>query len=75
MDEKVKEETVRQETATATGKAPEEDKAGCLGEIGQGEATTEAGGQAGQGKEIARTEWQENEKRDEGEERRCAKGS
>lgn len=47
MDEKVKEETVRQETAVAAGKAPEEDKAGCLGEIGQGEVTTEAGGQAG----------------------------
>lgn len=45
MDEKLKEETIRQETAT--GKAPEEDKAGCLGEIGQGEATTEAGRQAG----------------------------
>lgn len=47
MDEKVKEETVRQETATAVGKAPKEDKAGCLGEIGLREATTEAGGQAG----------------------------
>lgn len=45
MDEKLKEETIRQEAAT--GKAPEEDKAGCLGEIGQGEATTEAGGPAG----------------------------
>lgn len=50
--------------------APEEEEVGCLGEIVQGEATTEGGGER-----DTRTEWQRNEKRDEGEERECVQGS
>lgn len=51
------------------GKAPEEDKAGCLGEIGLREVTTEGGGQAGGERDS------KGGVAGEAEEQSCVKGS